>query len=111
MRGGYAVGVLMVACVLGACARGDAQVPMERETTSLEGTLIAPQGEPPRLCTVVMESYPPQCGEGWVVEGLDVAALEGVTRESGVTFGQLRLTGVLEGDVLTVTEPAEVLGP
>ncbi len=105
------VAIVAAALVLGACARGNAEVPSERETTTLEGTLIAVQGEPPRLCSVVMESYPPQCGEGVVVEGLDVAALEGVTRESGVTFGQLRLTGVLAGDVLTVTEPAEVLGP
>jgi hypothetical protein len=103
----HAIALVLAAAVTTGCG-GAATVP-EPETVTMEGTLIAPQGEPARLCSTVLESYPPQCGEGVVVEGLDVADLPGVERVSGVTFGDLRLTGVMEGDVLLVTEPAEPL--
>jgi hypothetical protein len=98
--------VLAVVCASGCAGPGAAPEP---ETVTMDGTLIAPEGGVARLCSVVMESYPPQCGEGVLVEGLDLADVPGVQRASGVTFGELRLTGVLRDGVLTVTAPPEAL--
>lgn len=44
---------------------------------TVEGSLIAVDGEPVRLCSAILESYPPQCGEPSIeVQGLDLDSLD-----------------------------------
>ena len=44
---------------------------------TVEGVLIAIEGEPVRMCSAILESYPPQCGEPSLeVRGLDLDSLE-----------------------------------
>ena len=77
---------------------------------TVRGSLLAPAGEPVRLCSALLESYPPQCGEpSLVVRGLDLQGLGGLASTEDpalaqVTWsnGQLDLSGTLDGDVLTV---------
>lgn len=63
------------------------------------GFLIDRGGEV-RLCAVVLESYPPQCGEpSFVVEGVDVAGRPGATTEGDVSWvEQAEVTGTFDGE-------------
>lgn len=66
--------------------------------------LLIDDGSGWRLCELVLESYPPQCGgERLVVDGLDPAELP--LEESGGVRWQTDATvvGEIDGDTLTVT--------
>lgn len=74
-------------------------------TQLVRGSLLARAGEV-RLCSMLAESFPPQCGEpSLVVEGLDLASVVGTTTAEGVTWSEreVRLHGAVDGDVLRVT--------
>jgi hypothetical protein len=74
------------------------------EPRLVRGALIA-TGETIRLCSAILESYPPQCGGPFlVVKGLDLANLEGLTTASGVTWSdrQVELRGTVADGTLTV---------
>lgn len=80
---------------------------------SVSGFLLAPQGGETRLCSALLESYPPQCGgPSLVVKGLDLATVEGLTGTSPDepdlaqvqwTDAQVTLGGEVDGTVLTVS--------
>ena len=57
-----------------------------------------------RLCAVLAESFPPQCGRPFlVVAGLDLTKIEGLISEGAVTWSEsIQVLGTVEGDVLTV---------
>ncbi len=58
-----------------------------------------------RLCAVLAESFPPQCGGRFlVVKGLDLMKVDGLTREGPVTWSDrpVQVLGALEDGVLTV---------
>jgi len=60
-----------------------------------------------RLCTELLESFPPQCGGASVlVEGLDPGALRQLPRAEGMVWSQreVELSGTLDHDVLRVSE-------
>jgi hypothetical protein len=77
---------------------------------TVEGALIAIEGEPVRMCSAILESYPPQCGEPSLeVRGLDLDSLElSSTRpEDDVTAARwsdrpIQVTGTVEDGVLVV---------
>lgn len=74
------------------------------EPLLVQGAVVAAAGQPVRLCELLAESYPPQCGgASLIVEGLDVAALEGMETASDVTWGQAELLGTVADGVLTVS--------
>jgi hypothetical protein len=78
----------------------------------VKGFLVAPDGEPIRLCSALLESYPPQCGEpSLVVEGLDLESVEGLTRaeepqyaHTAWTDAEISLLGDIEDGVLSLSE-------
>lgn len=72
---------------------------------TIRGFLIDSGGDV-RLCELVLESYPPQCGgASVVVEGVDVAARDDATTEGDISWvDQAELTGQLEGDTFVVTD-------
>ncbi len=58
-----------------------------------------------RLCTVLAESFPPQCGGRFlVVQGLDLTRMKGLASEGKVTWSEqsIQILGMVNGDVLTV---------
>jgi hypothetical protein len=60
---------------------------------AVEGYIIAPEGSEVRLCSALLESYPPQCGEpSLVVEGLDLATVEGLVHTSEPDLAQVSWT-------------------
>jgi hypothetical protein len=72
------------------------------------GGLIVAEGDVVRLCDMVMESFPPQCGgESLLVEGLDLDAYE-TTSEGDVqwTDAPVSVLGEVDGDTLRVTDSA-----
>jgi hypothetical protein len=74
-------------------------------TQLVRGFLVARDGEA-RLCTVLAESFPPQCGEpSLLVEGLDVGSVVGTTTAESVTWSEreVMLEGEVDGDVLRVS--------
>ena len=74
----------------------------------VNGFLVA-VGEQVRLCELLAESFPPQCGgASLVVEGLDLGNMEGLTTNQNVTWSDeaVQLLGSVEGDVLTVAATA-----
>jgi hypothetical protein len=55
-----------------------------------------------RICSAILESFPPQCGEpSLVVEGWDIDADERARTEGGVTWVEsVELTGTMSDGVL-----------
>jgi hypothetical protein len=78
---------------------------------AVRGFIVAPEGERVRLCTALLESYPPQCGEpSLVVEGLELATIEGLESTDDPSLAQVTwsdaevsLLGTVEDGVLTVS--------
>lgn len=75
---------------------------------TITGFVIDVDGEV-RMCAVVLESFPPQCGEpSLAVEGVDVAAIDGAQTSRGVTWvDQVTLTGELVDGMLRTSAPAQ----
>jgi hypothetical protein len=77
---------------------------------TVTGFVIASEGQPVRLCSALLESYPPQCGEpSLVVEGLDLESVPGITRpddpqyaHTAWTDAQVPLTGEIADGVLAI---------
>jgi hypothetical protein len=80
------------------------------KTVIVEGSIVAIEGEPVRLCYALLESYPPQCGQPALeLEGLDLGALELVTSRGDPSLPvtrwsdrPVRIRGTLERGVLIV---------
>jgi hypothetical protein len=75
------------------------------EPVLVKGVVIAPEGEPPRLCNIMTASYPPICGEpSLVLRGLDLRTVKGVLTVSGVSFTENEVTfvGTVHGKVLAL---------
>ncbi len=109
--------VLLAVCataalVLAAACGSDSEVATtaDDEESITEGFLVHRDGVT-RVCEMLAESFPPQCGGASVrVERLDLDAMAGLQTAEGVTWSNeaRRLSGRLSGDVLTVREPAAV---
>ena len=70
----------------------------------VRGILIA-DGNEVRLCSAILESYPPQCGRPWlVVRGLDVVGDSNMEQAKGVawTSREATLVGRVDEGILTV---------
>jgi hypothetical protein len=76
--------------------------PGDRYTTTV--TVIDGLGLP-QLCTLVLGSYPPQCGEGIEVLGWDWTGLDGSETAGIVRWGEYFVIGTYDGTRFTVTEP------
>ena len=82
----------------------------EALTSNLQGPLLVnghlyAQDGQVRLCELLAESFPPQCGgKTLVVEGLDLTAMDGLTSEGRVTWSDqlVQVLGTVEAEVLTV---------
>lgn len=73
-----------------------------------QGTVLD-DGTGAQLCLgPVMESFPPQC-RGIPLVGWDWDGLDGVEKQSRVTWGAYAVQGAYDGDTLTVTEPPILL--
>jgi len=69
------------------------------------GFLVA-TGDEARLCSALAESFPPQCGgSSLLVEGLDLATVEGLQTEGDVSWTDERISvlGDVADGVLTVS--------
>ncbi len=101
----------------GAPAPGGGLSIAEALASSLEGPLavrgylVALEGETPRLCSALLESYPPQCGSpSLALEGVDLSSIDGLRRTddpslASVTWSEseISLLGTVEDGVLTVS--------
>jgi hypothetical protein len=109
--------VTLIAFALAATGCGGGDGPLTPEEASdasgevtVEGSLIAIDGEPVRMCSAILESYPPQCGEPSLeVQGLDLDSLDlASTRpDDEVTPARwsdrpIRIAGTVEDGVLVV---------
>ena len=75
------------------------------EPLVVEGTLIVADGQA-RLCSAILESFPPQCGEpSLLVKRLDPATVPGLESAGGVSWssGPVRLRGNVDRETLTVS--------
>jgi hypothetical protein len=107
-----------VALVLAVAGCGGSDGPLNPDQArdasgevTVEGALIAIEGEPVRLCSAILESYPPQCGEPSIeIRGLDLDSLDGL---SSTCQGEdviparwsdrpIQVTGTIEDGVLVV---------
>lgn len=84
----------------------------EALASTLEGPLmvagyLVATGDEIRLCSALAESYPPQCaGASLVVEGLDLAGVDGLKTEGDVSWTDTRFSvlGDVEDGVLIVSK-------
>jgi hypothetical protein len=70
----------------------------------VRGSLFAEAGDV-RLCSAILESYPPQCGQPSLrVRGLDVVGVSNMEQAKGVgwTSREVTLAGTVDGGVLEV---------
>jgi hypothetical protein len=78
----------------------------------VKGYLIVGEGDEMRLCSALLESYPPQCGEPSLrVKGLDLEQVEGLMRPSDPELAQVAWTeeeisvlGEVEAGVITASD-------
>ena len=88
---------------------GDASSSNLQGPLLINGHLHAEDGQV-RLCEVLAESFPPQCGgRSLVVQGLDLTTRDGLTSEGSVTWSDqlVQVLGTLDGDVLTVADTVQ----
>lgn len=79
--------------------------------STLEGPLLVngflhAVGDEVRLCAVLLESFPPQCGgDSLVVEGFDPSTVENLKTEGDVSWTDqpIQVLGEVEGGVITVS--------
>jgi hypothetical protein len=79
------------------------------EPLLVSGNLLAVNDEV-KLCYALAESFPPQCGgASLVVEGLDLATVDGLVTEGDVSWTDhpIELRGVVTDATLTVSENAQ----
>ena len=65
------------------------------------------QNDQVRLCELLAESFPPQCGgSSLVVKGLNLMTVEDLTSEGSVRWSDqpVQVLGIVEDEVLIVTE-------
>ena len=98
-----AVALMATACASAPSAVSTAPVPSVVEY-EVSGLLHVADGKA-NLCAVEMQSYPPQCGGGIPLAGMETVALLPDLFESagGVTWGYARLIGTYEDGSLTLT--------
>ncbi len=75
----------------------------------VNGILVV-KGDEARLCELLLESFPPQCGgASLLVIGLDLSTVDGLQREGDVqwTNGTVQLLGPVEDGVLTVSSTVQ----
>jgi hypothetical protein len=76
----------------------------------VRGFLLRCDREPLRLCTELLESFPPQCaGPSLVVEGLDIDSLSDISHSDDCAWSPrpVKLGGIVAGGVLQVTGPVD----
>lgn len=76
------------------------------EPLFVRGTLVALRGGPVRLCSAILESYPPQCGgPSLTVLGAELDTVPGLQTAGSVTWSEqpAELLGVVRDGVLTVS--------
>ncbi len=65
---------------------------------------VIDEGDNPVVCTVVLDSLPPQCG-GLPLEGLDWSDVPWAETAQGVTWADMSLAATLEDGRLRIVEP------
>ena len=74
-------------------------------SVTVSGMFFTKEGESDRLCAVLMESFPPQCGKPALeLEGADVETIPGITTSQGVSWSDqpVELSGTIRDGVLVV---------
>lgn len=75
------------------------------KTVRVRGFLLVCGDEPPRLCSELLESLPPQCGgASLVVEGLDMDTVSGIDRSGDCAWSSdpVELEGRVEDGILHI---------
>lgn len=103
--------------VVAACGGDDSDVRAGRGRDEPDGrryrgtiTVLESPDHGPQMCSVLLESYPPQC-EGPDVVGWSWDEAPSPESASGTTWGTYQLTGTWDGERLTLTEPPQAPPP
>lgn len=127
MRTLVVIAALLVALLAAACGGDDDEAAVTGTTgttaVSIDEALASDSSEPllvsgnllvtaddVRLCSALAESFPPQCGgASLVVDGLDLATVDGLMTEGDVSWTDrpIELRGVVSDGTLTVSENAQ----
>ncbi len=91
-------------------------VPPDDAPTVYEGTFTVIESRDGEVyaCSSVMESYPPQCGDGFELHGWSWDDVTGEESAGGVRWGMHHVAGTWDGTALTLTgepEPPPPPGP
>ena len=118
------IAALLIAVLPAACGRDDdesagtgttaisideALASDSTEPLLVSGNLLA-VGDEVKLCYALAESFPPQCGgASLMVDGLDLATVEGLVTEGDVSWTDrpVELRGVVSNETLTVSDNAQ----
>lgn len=103
--------VALVGCAVQPGSGGDAAtivVPAADPSQEVSAFVtVIDDGSGAALCPLVLESYPPQCGDPIPVDGWSWDGLEGIDQVGDVRWGFYRVFGLWHGDGFTVTLPPE----
>ncbi|SEF14974.1 hypothetical protein [Jiangella alba] len=111
---GWIVAAPVAALLLAAC--GDEEAPRSASPSDAPSsadsgqlytgifTVLEGYGHGPQLCSMVAESYPPQCG-GPDIAGWNWDQAPDAESANGVTWGFYSVTGTWDGTTFTLTEP------
>jgi hypothetical protein len=111
---GWIVAAPVAALLLAACGDEEAPVsasPSDPPSSAASGrlytgifTVLENADHGPQLCSMVMDSYPPQCG-GPDISGWNWDEAPDAESANGVTWGSYSVTGTWDGTTFTLTEP------
>ncbi len=113
MRVHIAVAAVIALLALSGCARGVGDpAPSPSVGDPFDGSVtVIDDGSGAKACTVILESFPPQCGDPLPITGWSWAGLDGWQESGDVRWGDYRLVGVLVDGALAITMAPEPLGP
>lgn len=72
---------------------------------------VIDDGSGPNACTVIMESFPPQCGDPLPITDWRWPEADGWQESGTVRWGDYRLTGIVVDGALALTMAPVPLGP
>lgn len=72
--------------------------------------MVIDTGSGPNACTVIMESWPPQCGDPLPIVGWDWSAVTGYEQSGERRWGSYTVSGVVVDGTLHITEKTVPLG-
>jgi hypothetical protein len=102
IAGAATLSVLALGALSGCAGTAGASAGVSTPVPVVATGTVLDDGASVRLCVSILESYPPQCGEGVGLSGWSWDGVDGAEEASGVRWGGYAVPGDFDGETLFV---------